>query len=146
MGVVTIGEHRTTLLEAPITMVKDPFPYARTISGSIAPSHSGDDSWRQAQTRFLLSIDYPRFLELRKVCGANQGATVNENQLADAFHIWCAEEGGATHFLTCDRKLLRLIRNRKTYPLKIRAVSPSELMEILKATLPQSSSSPRQET
>ncbi len=75
--------------------------------------------------------EYPRFLELRKICGANQGSSVNENQLIDAFHIWCAEEAGATYFLTCDLKLRNLIRNRTQNPLRLELVAPTELLAAL---------------
>jgi predicted nucleic acid-binding protein len=57
---------------------------------------------------------------------------INENQLIDAFHIFWAESTNADYFLTCDRKLIRLLENHKKYPPTVKVVLPSKLMEELK--------------
>jgi hypothetical protein len=126
LGITILGQRKTRLLDAPITRVKAPFEYSRVIAGfqQSASSRPGHD----AQVAFLKSLTFPRLLQLRKACGADQGKEVNGNQLIDAFHVWCAEEAGASHFLTCDLKLVRLVRQYKKYPVKVKVVSPSELL------------------
>ncbi len=52
------------------------------------------------QYNFLRSLDHGRFLELRRICGAEQGQKVNRNQLLDAFHLWCAEFNRCEYFLS----------------------------------------------
>jgi hypothetical protein len=80
---------------------------------------------------FLKSITHPRFLQLQRACGAFQGDSVKENQLADAFHIWCAEAANASHFLTTDFTLANLVRRHRTAPPQVRVVAPSELLDEL---------------
>ena len=119
------GGGRSELLDAGVTMVKGPVKYSRLLS-SLSPL-SGD-TWRSLRTGFLNSIDHPRFLELKRACGALQGDRVNENQLVDAFHIWCAEAANASHFLTTDFKLARIVRGHKAAPPRVKVVAPSELL------------------
>lgn len=124
MDITLVGRHRNVLLEAPRRMVESPLVYSRALLG------------RERRVAFLGRIRHTRFLELRKACGANQGGGVNENQLVDAFHFWCAEHGGATHFLTCDLKLTRLLRNNRRFRSTVRPVSPSELVEEIAGRAP----------
>jgi hypothetical protein len=69
------------------------------------------------QYEFLRELHHPRFLELRKMCGAEQGANVNRNQLLDAFHLWSAEHHDCEYLLSLDFKLARVISNSKKKPL-----------------------------
>lgn len=122
------GGGASELIDAGVTIVEGPVKYSRLLS-PLSPL-SGE-TWRSLRTDFLKSIDRPRFLELQRACGAFQGDHVNENQLVDAFHIWCAEAADASHFLTTDFKLARLVRGHKAAPPRVRVVSPSELLEEL---------------
>jgi hypothetical protein len=126
MGITILGRRKTRLLDAGITQVNAPFEYSRVIAG-FTPG-SSQRPGHDAQVAFLKRLTFPRFLQLRKACGADQGENVNENQLIDAFHVWCAEEASASHFLTCDLKLVRLARQYKKYPIRVKVVSPSELL------------------
>jgi len=75
------------LLAAGVTMVSGPIPYARS-----------DPFGRATQLQFMKTCHHERFLELQKACGAYQGDHLNESQLYDAFHIWCAEAGARVSF------------------------------------------------
>src|SRR5262249_21334113 len=117
------GGGTSELIEAGYTMVDGPFKYSRSL-------FSGD-TMRSSMTDFLNRITHARFLQLKHACGALQGDHVNENQLADAFHIWCAEVADASHFLTTDFKLARVVRSYKAAPLRVKVVIPSELLDEL---------------
>jgi hypothetical protein len=94
-----VGGGKSDLLDGGVTMVDGPVRYSRILS---SPSPlSGEDS-RILRRDFLTNVKHPRFLELRRACGALQGPAVRDNQLVDAFHVWCAEHAGASHFLTTD--------------------------------------------
>jgi hypothetical protein len=109
---------RPELLEAGVTWVESPIPYSRIPH----PLHFGtEQTWRDVRVDFLKEIRHERYLQLQKACGADQGTHVNSNQLIDAFHIWCAESAGATHFLTTDLSLVRLVTRHRTYPLVSRS-------------------------
>lgn len=112
------------LLQAGVTWVEPPIQYSRVLH-SIWPD---ERSWKDVQIEFLRGIEHPRYFQLQKACGANQGGSINENQLIDAFHVWCAESSGASHFLTTDFKLVRLVRGHKSFPPKVKVVLPSELI------------------
>lgn len=103
---------------APVTMVDPPFQYGRVIAGYGAIP----------QADFVKSLKIPRLHELAIACGANQGKSVNSNQLLDAFHIYCAEAAGATHFLTMERKLIRLLARHRRFPPRVKVVLPSQLL------------------
>jgi len=104
---------------APIMRVKAPLKYSR--------------SWGKAPLVALLkSLNDQRFKELQIACGAYQGPdNTNENQLIDAFHIFCAEDAGADYFLTCDKKLIRLLKQHKRFPPKPKVLLPSMLLKDL---------------
>ncbi|MGI8727920.1 MAG: hypothetical protein ACR2K6_09630 [Solirubrobacterales bacterium] len=119
------GGGRSELAAAGIRLVEGPIEYSRMIS----PIHPfSGETWRTVQVDFLKSLDHPRFRELRRACGADQGSLVNGRQLKDAFHIWSAEVAGATHFMTTDFKLIRLVRSFKSCPPLVKVVRPSELL------------------
>ncbi len=113
------GGGASELLDAGVTMVEGPIKYSRLLS-PLSPLSD-----------FLSSIDHPRFLELQRACGAFQGDHVNEKQLVDAFHVWCAEVANASHFLTTDFSLARLVRGHKAAPPRVQVVAPSELLDEL---------------
>lgn len=111
---------------ANVGLVEDPIQYSRTIMG-------GRHSLRESQYAFLSSIEHPRFIEIQKVVGAYQGEmnSPSRNQLLDAFHLWCAENGKCDYFLTLDLKLIKLIRFKANNCLAVKAIKPSELLEIV---------------
>lgn len=100
--------------------VEAPVRYGRVLFG--AP-----ESAMKAQVNFLEALTQSRFLELRRVCGAQQGTVVNRNQLLDAFHLWCAEHNECEYFLSLDFKLARIIERSKVKP-RCRIVKSSELL------------------
>jgi hypothetical protein len=112
-----------------IEKVDSPIEYSRLVT----PLPFMDVSVKDLQVAFMDRIDHPRFLQIRRACGAYQGdgVPVPANQIVDAFHVWCAEAGGATHFLTTDFRLTRVVSNFKAAPLKLRVVTPSELLSDL---------------
>lgn len=114
---------------AGIRMVRGPFDYGRPLVPLYPPGPTDASAVREEQVRFLKSLDHVRFLQLQRACGAAQGQVTNDNQLIDAFHIWCAEHEGAHYFLTTDLKLIRLITNHRTYPPRVRVLAPSELLD-----------------
>lgn len=120
------GGGTSELLDAGVTMVDGPIKSSRLLSPMFPLS---GETWRSLRKDFLAGLDHQRFRELQRACGAIQGDHVNENQLVDAFHIWCAEAADASHFLTTDFKLVRLVRGHKTAPPRPRVVTPSELFE-----------------
>lgn len=110
---------------APYYMVDAPIRYSRVICGGL-------DHPKERQFAFLSSIKAKRFIELQKMTGAYQGNRgLNESQLLDAFHIWCAEHNRCDYFLTLDFKLIRVVRQTKK-PLHVKVVCPSELLAIVK--------------
>jgi hypothetical protein len=127
-GIYQLDGGRSELLDAGVTMVDGPLKYRRLLSPMSPLSR---DTWRSPRTDFLKSVNHPRFLELQRACGAFQGDHINEQQLADAFHVWCAEATDASHFLTTDFKLARSVRGHKTAPPRVRVVAPSELLDEL---------------
>ena len=118
-----------------IEWVEAPLEYSR-ILGRVVPSPPAArrNDMKESTVEFLRDVDYPRFLELQLACGAKQGATINENQLIDAFHVWCAEHAGAHFFLTLDFKLIRNVRTHRRSPPRVQLVRPSELLKALGAT------------
>jgi hypothetical protein len=124
------GGGQSELLEAGVTMVEGPIAYGRVLS----PTRPGE-TWGSLQADFLKSLHQRRFRELQKACGALQGRQIHERQLLDAFHIWCAEEAKATHFLTTDLKLVRTVRACKTSPPLVRVITPSKLVTEIASSL-----------
>jgi hypothetical protein len=108
-----------------IEYVEQPATCERILGGF--PGLSSETVTAQ-QIRFFESLDDKRFLQIQRACGAYQGSTTSGKQIRDAFHLWCAEFADASHFLTTDLKLIRLVRNYKTAPLCLKVVKPSELL------------------
>ena len=106
---------------APIAIVDFPFEYGRIVGGV-------GINRKDEQLRFFTSIKDKRFLELQKMTGAYQGKRpTNQNQLLDAFHLWCAELNGCEFFLTLDFTLIKVLKLAKKKSV-VRAVRPSELL------------------
>jgi hypothetical protein len=101
-------------------IVEPPIRYSRVLYG-------GPGGFEDAEFKFIESLADDRLLELRRACGAEQGKTVNRNQLLDAFHLWCAEHNGCEYFLSLDFKLGRVTAASKA-KLSCRIVRPSELL------------------
>jgi hypothetical protein len=118
-----------------IEWVDAPLEYSR-ILGKIVPSPQSErrNDMKESTVDFLRGINYPRFRQLQIACGAHQGDRVNENQLIDAFHVWCAEHARAEFFLTLDFKLIRTVGQHRRYPPSVQLVRPSELLAALGAT------------
>lgn len=109
----------------PFLTVDAPIRYSRVICGGL--EHS-----KERQFAFLSSIKEKRFTELQKITGAYQGSRgLNQSQLLDAFHLWCAEHNRCDYFLTLDFKLIRVLKQTKK-PLHVKVVMPSELLSIIK--------------
>jgi hypothetical protein len=103
-------------------IVRPPLQYSRVLFGG----HDGGS--KRAQCKFLCSLKHKRFLQLQRATGAYQGKNkINENQLLDAFHLWCAEHAGSDFFLSLDFTLAKVTKSAKrvrTVPV----VRPSELL------------------
>jgi hypothetical protein len=112
------------LFGAPIKWAKPPLRYSRV---AIDPLQRGSRPTQEAQLAFLRRIKHRRFMELALACGVPPDMASNENQLIDAFHIWWAESAGASHFLTCDFKLIRQLRQYRTHRPQLAVVAPSTL-------------------
>jgi hypothetical protein len=132
-GAPATGDARGLFYGAPITHVPGPIHYGRVVlSGfpealpAIATTKEMSQT-RHRQIAFMAGLTQPRFLQLRRACGADKARGIDPSQLADAFHLWSAEVGGATHFLTAERKLLAL-GSDAALRLACRPVSPSQLV------------------
>lgn len=87
-----------------------------------------DTDFKRAQYEFLCSLKHKRFLQLQRATGAYQGPNgINENQLLDAFHLWCAEYNASDFFLTLDFNLARAVKGAKSVRT-VPVVRPSELL------------------
>ncbi len=108
-------------------IVCPPVPYSRVLFGGF------NGGVKRAQYELLCSLHHKRFLQLQRATGAYQGKNeINENQLLDAFHLWCAEHAGSDFFLSLDFNLAKATRNAKrahTVPV----VRPSELLMAVRA-------------
>ena len=122
-GIPNLDSRTGYFYGAPHTTVQPPVRYSRILYG-------GPEDPLDAQYRFLQRLDDRRFLELRRICGAEQGNEVNRNQLLDAFHLWCAEYHSCEFFLSLDFKLARVIANARLKP-RCAVVRPSELLSAL---------------
>jgi hypothetical protein len=126
-GLPSTDSPRGRFFGAPVTFVKDPQPWGRVLA-------DGRKSMSDHQLDYLRSRRDLRFLELQVAVGLKEGSANYANQLLDAWHIYCAECAGATHFLTCDYKLIRhLSSHRRTQPL-VAVVTPSTLLRELLRT------------
>ena len=78
----------------------------------------------------VLDFENARFREMCELVGAIQGGQLAaKKQVPDAFLLYCAEENGATHFLTLDKKLIMKTRGpgKKHSPIP-EVVWPSEIL------------------
>lgn len=108
---------------ARVKPIPAPFKYSRIIGGEYP------------QGEFLERLNHPRFLELQKLTGAYQGEKPrNQNQLMDAFQLWCAEHGNCEYFLTLDFKLIKMVEANKSIPVHTRLVRPSDLLKVFDST------------
>lgn len=122
-GIPNLDSMTGELYNAPRILVQPPIRYGRVVFG-------GTEDFTDLQLNFIEALKDKRLLELRRTCGADQGAKVNRNQLLDAFHLWCAEFNACEYFLSLDFKLARVIGRAKTKP-SCRIVRPSELLSLL---------------
>lgn len=77
---------------------------------------------KSKQLDFFRWIIHPRFVHLK--------TTLGEAQLADAFHLWTAEEAHLDVFLTMDKKFLNNVRNHlKAIGFTVSVMAPKELCE-----------------
>ncbi|MFN2397217.1 MAG: hypothetical protein ABR543_01025 [Gemmatimonadaceae bacterium] len=126
-GLPNTDSPRGRFFGVPITSVHSPQPWGRLIA-------DGHKSMAEHQFDFLHSRQDPRFLELQVAVGLKQGSNKFRNQLLDAWHVWCAESAGATHFLTCDYKLIRHLElHMRTRPT-VKVVTPRGLLADLRTT------------
>jgi hypothetical protein len=105
-----------------IRMTRVPCPAQReSFSGIIDPlAYFG----KEEQLKFLRGIQHPRFLLLRKLLG--------DAQLADAFHLWTAEEASLDVFLTMDKKFRNNVYNqRNEVKSSVSVIAPKEVCEQL---------------
>lgn len=114
------------LVAAGIRLVDGPFTCSRLLA-PVWPQRRV--SARQHQIDWLKRIPDGRFHQLRRLAGANQDGSHSSKQLKDAFHVWCAEASGCTHFLTTDFVLIGLLQQRSRIPPpRVKIVRPSELV------------------
>jgi hypothetical protein len=80
------------------------------------------DFGKDEQLAFFRSITHLRFLHLRN--------TLGDAQLADAFHLWTAEEACLDVFLTMDRKFLNNVHSRlKAIDSTVAVMAPKRVCE-----------------
>jgi len=109
---------------APIESAASPVQYSRVMIGYYTQDP------KEMQFDFLSGLNYKRFNELQRMTGAYQGpGKLDQNQLLDAFNIWCAEHNGCDFFLTLDFKLIRVVES--SHKQTIRLVKPSKLLKHL---------------
>jgi len=110
---------------ATVGSVESPFHYSRVLAGGGAPSS------KELQANFFANIAHTRFEQLKRATGAYQGNNPSPvNELADTFHIWCAETAGADIFLTFDEDLVSLIRRHRKHPPRVQVLLPSEAVRL----------------
>ena len=90
---------------APIESAASPVQYRRVMIGYYTQDP------KELQFDFLSGLNYKRFKELQRITGTYQGpGKLHQNQLLDAFHIWCTEHNGCDFFLTLDFNLIRVVK------------------------------------
>jgi len=127
-GNLLLGPRQSIFGGIPVEHVGNPIPYSRRLT----PFLGEGETVRSLTAAFLASLRDPRYLEIRRACGAFQGDRPSPpNQMMDAFLIWCADVAQVPYFLTTDLKLVRTVRLCKSVALSTRVVSPSQLMDAL---------------
>lgn len=77
---------------------------------------------KSKQLDFFRWIVHPRFVHLR--------TTLGEAQLADAFHLWTAEEAHLNAFLTMDKKFLNNVdKHLERIASSVSAMAPKQMCE-----------------
>lgn len=110
---------------ASVASVESPFHYSRVLVGGNAPSS------RELQANFFSNISHERFEQLKRATGAYQGNKPSPvNELADTFHIWCAETAAADVFLTLDTDLVDSVQRHRKHPPRVRVLLPSEAVQL----------------
>ncbi len=123
-GLPATRDPRGLFLGAPVDRASDPISYSPVVIGGVKTPE-------QRRYDFLSSLTHPRFLELQRVTGANNPGPRRANQLADAFHIWTAEEAGADYLLTTDLRLVRSAATNRPEKPRIGVVAPRQLIREL---------------
>lgn len=111
---------------AELKHVGNPFPYSRIIVG-------GNEINRiDHQFEFYKSIKNNRYNELKRVTNVHAQVKENriKNQMADAFHILCAEKSECDHFVTIDYNLEKSVR-KSTVKTLVNITTPSKLIKQL---------------
>ena len=122
-GIPNMDSPTNQFYGAEIQLIEAPFKCSRVVAGG----RKKEDH----QYGFLQRVRHPRFDQLQKITGTLQGQNPkNRNQLADAFHLWCAEHAGVEYFLTLDFKLQKQIYLSKHH-VQVQIVRPSELLKII---------------
>lgn len=110
---------------AAVQDVESPIQYSRVMMGAGLPTS------KNLQGEFFASISHERFEQLKRATGAYQGDRPSPvNELADTFHIWCAEAAGADVFLTVDEALVGLVKRHRRYPPRVQVLLPSEAVQL----------------
>ncbi len=110
---------------AAVLPVESPSQYSRVLVGAGLPTP------KELQGQFFASISHERFEQLKRATGAYQGNRPSPvNELADTFHIWCAETAVADVFLTLDRDLVDLVRRHRKHPPRLKVLLPSETVQL----------------
>ena len=82
----------------------------------------------------MIEADYTYEDFLGRVGAVKKIAAIfDENHWPDAFHYASAEHNGGDIFLTCDKKFLNFVRNTVKYKSSCIALSPTGLLQKLKA-------------
>lgn len=111
---------------AKLKHVDDPFPYSRIIA-------SGNGMKKiDYQFDFYKSIKDDRYDELKNLTNVHAQVKENriKNQMADAFHILCAERSECGYFVTIDYSLVKNVGSSTMKP-KTKITTPSKLMSFL---------------
>lgn len=131
LGNLQPGRSRLVFDGLSVEKIGNPVPYTR----SLTPFPGSSATARSLTIDFLRGLRHPRYMELRRACGAYQGELpVPPNQLMDSFLVWCADDAGADYFLTTDLKLVRTVRACKSVRLDVAVVAPSELLAAIRST------------
>lgn len=124
MGLPRIRGTKGLFYKAPLQRIPAPHEYSRIVA-------SGCNSARDLQVGFVRGIQSKRLSELARACGVHNGGKHADNQMIDAFHLWCAESAGADYFLTCDMRLINALRRSRLAPAAPELVTPTELLAVV---------------
>jgi len=109
---------------APMTHVESPLVYGRILVDGLRSPH-------EMRQDFFARISHPRFQQLKRATGAYQGDRPSPpNEVADTFHIWCAENAGADVFVTLDEDLVDLVARHRRFRPKVAVELPSRAIRL----------------